>query len=295
MSHHKYSALDQLVGRQLSSVEFVQDYFQLRFDGPTINVLTSTQVSSPSASAEAGQSCFRDLLCERIAHKVIAVSIVPGTALRIEFGDILDIPYPDGYFDAYISMGVVEHFEGGPLPPLKEAHRVLKPGGLIFVSTPTVNVLRRIVRQPIRKAANAVPTSLLILKGGWSTSKLGAVRAAMGPLLPERLLQAITGRRAAQNSFLEYRFTKSELQRFLRQSGFDVLATVPHDFLGSRRHGAGLAVDFPHYLAARGGVNFRLNPVGTLINAALNGISPWVACSSVLCVGRAIKKDAQPR
>ena len=34
--------------------------------------------------------------------------------LKIEAGDILDIKYPDCYFDAYISMGVLEHFEDGP-------------------------------------------------------------------------------------------------------------------------------------------------------------------------------------
>jgi hypothetical protein len=31
-------ALKQLIGEQLSSIEFVQDYLQLRFDGPCLTV-----------------------------------------------------------------------------------------------------------------------------------------------------------------------------------------------------------------------------------------------------------------
>ncbi len=33
---------DELVGRQLSSVEFVQDYLQLRFGGPSTSCYKST-------------------------------------------------------------------------------------------------------------------------------------------------------------------------------------------------------------------------------------------------------------
>jgi len=54
--------------------------------------------------------------------------------LPVEVGDIVNIQYPDNHFDGYISMGVVEHFEEGPQAPLNEAFRLLKPGGLIFVS-----------------------------------------------------------------------------------------------------------------------------------------------------------------
>ena len=46
------------------------------------------------------------------------------SSLQVELGDILNIHYPDNSFDAYISMGVVEHFEEGPLPALKEDRRV---------------------------------------------------------------------------------------------------------------------------------------------------------------------------
>ena len=45
------------------------------------------------------------------------------------------LPYPDSRFDAIISMDVVEHIID-PVPWLQEALRVLKPGGLLFLTTP---------------------------------------------------------------------------------------------------------------------------------------------------------------
>jgi len=62
----------------------------------------------------------------------------------IEVGDILALKYPAGYFSAYISIGVVEHFEEGPHQALIEARRVLAENGLLFVSVPYFNPLRKL-------------------------------------------------------------------------------------------------------------------------------------------------------
>jgi len=202
-------------------------------------------------------------------------------SLQMELGDILHIHYPDSSFDAYISMGVVEHFEEGPVSALKEAYRVLKPNGLIFVSTPTVNVIRRLVRRPLRNAINAPPVSFAYLRSNWSKSKRTAILAAAGNILPIR--------RGTYYHFAEYRYSKAELEDFLEQSGFEIIETVPHDHYDSKDHAIGLALDFP-FLGARDGVNFRLNPVGKLISRIADRMSPWIACASVLCVGRALKQ-----
>ncbi|MDG7041495.1 MAG: class I SAM-dependent methyltransferase [Nitrososphaerota archaeon] len=218
------------------------------------------------------------------------------SSLPVELGDILDIHYPDSSFDAYISMGVVEHFEGGPLPALKEAHRVLKPDGLIFVSVPTVNILRNLVRRPLRIIINFVPRIFLELRGNWGKSRRSAILAPLGTvasIMPQSivrmLVRVLLRQKDIYYKFLEYRYSKSEVQNFLKQSGFEVIKTVPHDFYGVRGHSVGLSETFP-FLAARNAVNFKLNPMGTLISRVLNGISPRIACSSVLCVGRVLKK-----
>ena len=203
------------------------------------------------------------------------------SSLRVEMGDILNLGYPDDSFDAYISMGVIEHFEEGPQLALREAHRILKPGGLVFVSVPTMNVLRSLLRWPLRNAINRVVEMLLlarsILRRCWRRQKASATAG-------------VNIQRVRYRHFSEYRYSRSELEGFLRQAGFEILETVPHDFYDSRDHAAGLVVDFP-FLQARNGVNFRLNVFGKITSMILNRISPWIACSSVLCLGRALAKS----
>jgi SAM-dependent methyltransferase len=221
------------------------------------------------------------------------------SSLRVELGDILNIHYPDSSFDAYISMGVVEHFEEGPGQSLKEAHRVLKSGGLIFVSVPTVNTLRKVVRRPLRMIINVLPVSFMALRSNWRKSRRSALLAAMGivsTIVPERisrvLARILLRQRHRYYHFLEYRYSISELEDFLKQSGFEIIKTVPHDLYGARGHAAGLVVDFP-FLAASDGVNFHLSRLGRLISWMSLKISPWIACSSVLCVARVSKDNPE--
>lgn len=56
--------------------------------------------------------------------------------LPVISGDILHLPWKDRSFAAYLSFGVVEHFEEGPDAALREAHRVLANEGLLIISVP---------------------------------------------------------------------------------------------------------------------------------------------------------------
>ena len=60
-------------------------------------------------------------------------------------GDVAALPFRDGSFDLYYSGGVVEHFEAGALPALREARRVMRPGGVLLISVPYLSPLRRIL------------------------------------------------------------------------------------------------------------------------------------------------------
>src|SRR5690349_1653522 len=51
---------------------------------------------------------------------------------RIDDGDALDLPYPDGVFDAAVSTQVYEYVADLPRA-LAELHRVLRPGGRALV------------------------------------------------------------------------------------------------------------------------------------------------------------------
>lgn len=63
--------------------------------------------------------------------------------LPVRYGDVTRLDVPDGYYSGYISIGVVEHLRDGPGPILREACRVLKPGGVALISVPHFNAVRR--------------------------------------------------------------------------------------------------------------------------------------------------------
>ena len=53
-----------------------------------------------------------------------------------------DLPYPADSFEAAVFSEVMEHLPGSPLPALEEIHRVLRPGGVLVLSTPNARSLR---------------------------------------------------------------------------------------------------------------------------------------------------------
>jgi ubiquinone/menaquinone biosynthesis C-methylase UbiE len=83
-------------------------------------------------------------------------------------GNVTNLSYEDNSLSGYISLGVVEHFIEGPNKALKEAFRVLRPGGIAIITTPSVsfsvyyhdlikkvkNIIKKIVRH--RTATNKV-------------------------------------------------------------------------------------------------------------------------------------------
>lgn len=69
---------------------------------------------------------------------------------RLVAGDVHDLPIRNASFAAYLSFGVLEHFEFGPEPALREAHRVLRAGGVVVLTVPYPSVVWRLARLKAR-------------------------------------------------------------------------------------------------------------------------------------------------
>src|SRR4030095_14074005 len=170
-------------------------------------------------------------------------------------GDLLRIPLRTRSVDAVLSLGVVEHDERGPEELLAETHRILKPGGLLILSVPFDNLLRRLVVNRLHAWLTRRRR-----RAGWSTC------------------------------FAEYRFGEPEIRAIVERAGFEVLASHPDDY--DPPYAEGLWGDYqnlvfyppcPHAPYDRVRVP-RLKGRGA---TALLRLPPWAFCGEVALVARA--------
>jgi len=200
----------------------------------------------------------------RRGYRVIALDIAREGVVRARAaepglaalqGDVRRTPLRDGAVDAVISLGVVEHDEAGPQAALAEARRITKRGGTLVLAVPFNNLFRRSIGNHLMS---------------WVTRR----RLADGHRL----------------GFNEYRFSKRELRRYLRDAGFEPLAAYPNDLRPPKN--MGLWVDWNNAmfnpLRPNTGAMFEFPGVlGRLVNAVQRR-TPWLICGEVVFVCRAV-------
>lgn len=64
---------------------------------------------------------------------------------RVELGDVLALPFPDGYFDVVVMVRVLHHFPD-PEPVLHELGRIVRPGGFLVLEYANKRNLKSIAR-----------------------------------------------------------------------------------------------------------------------------------------------------
>ena len=105
--------------------------------------------------------------------------------------DLRALAARDGAAACYLSLGVVEHDPAGPAAIVAEAARVLAPGGVLLLSVPYWNGVRRLFAP-------------WVARDGRRT-------------------------RAEGGQFYQFAFTRAEVRAFLEAAGFRVRAFHPYD------------------------------------------------------------------
>lgn len=121
-----------------------------------------------------------------------------GFDVSFKYGDVTNLPYENNSLRGYISLGVIEHFIEGPQKPLAEAYRVLEPGGIAIITTPSIswNVFRRRFKQVLKES-----------------------------------IKKIIRYEQSSNEFFQYEYTPSTLKKLVEQSGLIVTAFDGADLL----------------------------------------------------------------
>jgi len=81
------------------------------------------------------QIAVKDEIGKRFGPNWITVDKFDHSAIIDRHDDIQDLQFPDASFNAIVCWSVLEHVPG-PREAIAEMHRVLKPGGLIWVQLP---------------------------------------------------------------------------------------------------------------------------------------------------------------
>jgi SAM-dependent methyltransferase len=117
---------------------------------------------------EAGCGLGKELVSlQRQGHRAFGIDYARNALVRLHAdhpgfrlteGDIHRLPYPEAAFGAYLSFGVLEHFEWGPAPALVEANRVLRLGGTLVLTIPYPNLVWKLARMRKGIAPHQAPT-----------------------------------------------------------------------------------------------------------------------------------------
>jgi SAM-dependent methyltransferase len=148
---------------------------------------------------------------------------------RVAFvqGDGARLPFPDGIFDVVFSHSVIEHVSSAP-DYLRECHRVLRPGGVLYLSTAPYLSL---AGAHLPRLLVPVPLHLLVGRRRAFAAFCWLARAAPWALREKKeanTFVALAEQGLTKQDDLLQNVTLARLRSWLRQAGFRLLREDRH-------------------------------------------------------------------
>ncbi len=113
------------------------------------------------------------------AENALHISRGYDPTLPLLSGDVHALPFADNSLGAYLSFGVLEHFEHGMGPALGESFRILRPGGVLVLTIPYPNLVHELVALRRRLSGRSVLTDEDFYESTYTRAALvGAVTTA---------------------------------------------------------------------------------------------------------------------
>lgn len=135
------------------------------------------------------------------------------SSLKVKVANCENLPFPEHYFDLYISLGVLEHIEHGYSNALKEAYRVLKKDGIIIISIPWMNIYRLLKDFVLFKVIRKKHYFIYTLEGDRNRI-----------LYTKNFFKEDTG-------FFQYYFTSLEVKKLFKKNQFEIIYWKPYSVL----------------------------------------------------------------
>ena len=119
-------------------------------------------------------------------------------------GSVKTLPFPDNSLSGYLSGGVIEHFVEGPQQVLSEAFRVLRPGGIAIISTPSLSFSQMLLQTRVRMKRQIT-----------------------------KMLRRLRGMAISRPQFFQYWYRPRRLRNFIQNAGFRVVLAMGADIFYS--------------------------------------------------------------
>ncbi|MFA5008040.1 MAG: class I SAM-dependent methyltransferase [Candidatus Omnitrophota bacterium] len=165
-------------------------------------------------------------------------------SLPVSVMDVRNLLFKDKTFNAYLSLGVIEHFVEGPQKAISEAYRVLKNDGVFIVQVPIMNIFL------------AIKYPLELLKRNQFLRKLF--------------------RREEKNYYWQQYFKAGKLKQIIEKEGFRVFEIVPMDQEHSIISFSGIFRDKKSYDGA--------NKAGLALSRFCERHFPWLSAANMVLI-----------